>query len=268
MSSEQLRRLAARGTREVLRRRGDELGMFIGCGFPKSGTVWLCQLMGTALGVPYPREYRSPIAMAAVIHAHWRFDPSFPSSAYIRRDGRDVVVSRYFYYVRALTGQGKPRRARRLHAIFHRLYGPRFDPDDARGNLPRFIEAQFAEPLGSAGLAWHQHIEDWWDRPRVTHVSYEQLLEDPVPIVTKLMDALGGRGDPRIARATVDRWSFATTTQRLAGDEDRQSFQRKGVAGDWRNHFSREAGEVFDSCTGDALIDLGYETDRDWYRHL
>src|SRR6188472_2305781 len=95
---EQLRRVAARSTKEIVLRRGAALGMYVGCGYPKSGTVWLCQLMSTYLGLPYPREYRSPIAMASVIHAHWRYDPRIPASAYITRDGRDVLLSLYHFY--------------------------------------------------------------------------------------------------------------------------------------------------------------------------
>ena len=145
---EQSRRLAARATKQIVLRRGDELSMYVGCGFPKSGTVWLCQLLGTALGVPYPREYQSPIAMSAVVHTHWSYDPRLPPTAYIRRDGRDVMLSLYFYYLRALDVPGKPRRARQLREMFSKIYGPTFDPSAVRDNIPRFIESQGAIASG------------------------------------------------------------------------------------------------------------------------
>ena len=198
--SEQARRVAARSTKHVLLRRGRELEMFVGCGFPKSGTVWLCQLLGTALGVPYPREYRSPIAMSSIIHAHWRFDPRFPPAAYIRRDGRDVMVSLYFYYVRAMALTGKPARARNIRDMFTSIYGPRFDPEAVRDNLPRFVETQMQGPRGSDGLAWHEHVADWWGRPGVSQVAYEDLLSDPVREVGRMTAELGraiDRGLPR-----------------------------------------------------------------------
>lgn len=242
--------------------------MYVGCGFPKSGTVWLCQLLGTALGVPYPREYRSPIAMASVIHAHWRYDQKFPPSAYIRRDGRDVMISLYFYYVRALDIAQKPARAQKLREMFNHIYGPGFDPTAVRENMPRFIETQLKSPRGSDGLAWHHHVSDWWDRPNVAHTSYEELLTDAVPAVVRLMNELKGTGDEHIARLAVERWSFKTTVQRSHGEEDRASFQRKGIAGDWINNFNREAGEIFDSVAGAELVEFGYATDRDWFRGL
>lgn len=265
---EYARRAAARGTKQVLLRRGRELDMVLGVGFPKSGTVWLCQLLGTALGVPYPREYRSPIAMSSIIHAHWRYDPRFPPAAYIQRDGRDVMVSMYFYYVRALGIDGKPARARQLREMFESIYGPSFDPSAVRANLPRFIETQVEAPRSSDGLAWHQHVADWHERPGVAEVAYEELLAAPVPAVARLMGELGREPDEHIAQLTVDRWSKATTSGRTTATEDRTSFLRKGVAGDWREHFTVEAGEVFDAVAGDMLVELGYAADRDWYRGL
>jgi hypothetical protein len=57
-------------------------------------------------------------------------------------------------------------------------------------------------------------------------------------------------------------------TGRAPGQEDRTNFIRKGVVGDWVNHFSREAAEVFDWLAGDTLVSLGYEPDRGWpWRH-
>ena len=43
---------------------------------------------------------------------------------------------------------------------------------------------------------------------------------------------------------------------------------RKGIVGDWKNYFSREAGEVFDRHCGDVMVRLGYEADRDWWTAL
>ncbi len=43
---------------------------------------------------------------------------------------------------------------------------------------------------------------------------------------------------------------------------------RKGQAGDWRNHFTREAAEIFDRYCGDMLISTGYEPDHEWVRRL
>ncbi|ACV06868.1 sulfotransferase domain-containing protein [Kytococcus sedentarius] len=264
-TEEQLRRAAAEGTRRIALRFGDTLPMWLGCGFPKSGTVWLCQLMGTYLGVPYPRDYRLPIAMSSVIHSHWAYRPEFPTTAYIARDGRDVMVSTYFYYTRALTLDKSPRRKEQLTALFHRLYGPSFDPAASRENMATFVEHELSNPRATHGVTWPQHIADWWDRPQVHHTTYEALLADTTAEFSRLMtDLTGQEADPVKIQASVDRFAFASATGRKAGQEDTSSFQRKGIAGDWRNHFDRTAAEAFDAVAGDALITLGYERDHSW----
>lgn len=263
--SEQLRRVAARTTKEIVLRRGESLGMHLGCGYPKSGTVWLCQLMSNYLALPYPRDYQAPIAMPSVIHAHWKYERRVPPTAYIVRDGRDVMVSLYFYSTRALSMAKNPHRAKRLTTLFDQLYGTGFDPNDVVSNLPRFIEHEFSEPQATQGLPWHEHVHDWQNRPGVVMLKYESLLEKTGPELGRVMAELTGNdADNERAELAARRFAFARSSGRTAGQEDRSSFLRKGVAGDWKNHFSSEAREVFQSCAGDALIQLGYETDQSW----
>ena len=56
--------------------------------------------------------------------------------------------------------------------------------------------------------------------------------------------------------------------KRNPGEENKHSFLRKGVAGDWKNHFSKEARQVFNKFAGRELIKLGYEVDVDIIEEL
>ena len=51
---------------------------------------------------------------------------------------------------------------------------------------------------------------------------------------------------------------------REPGDEDRASHWRKGIAGDWRNHFTEPVKTLFKERWGDDLIAAGYERDDLW----
>lgn len=261
-ASEQLRRASARTTESIAVRWGSTLQMWIGCGYPKSGTVWLCQLMSNYLGVPYPQNYLLPVAMSSVIHAHWPYDERLPPTAYIVRDGRDVMTSLYFYEMRALTLARNPRRQAERRARYERVLGSGFDPDDIRGNLPRFLAAELADPRGLRGVSWQDHVREWTtERPQVGVVRYEDLIADPVGTFATLMTSLTGEpADAERARLAVDRFDFSRSG-RAAGEEDRTAFMRKGVRGDWRNHFTREAREVFDAQAGDVLRAQGYADD-------
>ena len=65
--------------------------------------------------------------------------------------------------------------------------------------------------------------------------------------------------------AIVDRHSFSQKAGgRERGVEDARNHYRKGVAGDWRNHFEPVHIEYFKRNYNDLLLTLGYETDPHW----
>ena len=62
----------------------------------------------------------------------------------------------------------------------------------------------------------------------------------------------------------IDRYSFQKMSGRAPGEENKNSFLRKGIVGDWRNYFSIEARKRFHGYAGEPLIELGYEKDDSW----
>jgi hypothetical protein len=51
---------------------------------------------------------------------------------------------------------------------------------------------------------------------------------------------------------------------REPGQEDVKSHYRKGVHGDWRNHFTPAITRRFKALYGDLLVVGGYEKDASW----
>jgi hypothetical protein len=80
-----------------------------------------------------------------------------------------------------------------------------------------------------------------------------------------VVEHVAGRAieDWRVEMA-VEKFSMQRATGRRPGEEDRSTLIRKGVVGDWVNHFSREAAVAFDRVAGETLVALGYEADRAW----
>ena len=63
----------------------------------------------------------------------------------------------------------------------------------------------------------------------------------------------------------VDRHRFSRKAGgRERGVEDARDHYRKGIAGDWRNHFEPVHIEYFKRNYNDLLLRLGYETDPHW----
>jgi hypothetical protein len=65
-------------------------------------------------------------------------------------------------------------------------------------------------------------------------------------------------------RAVVEANRFEKKTGRQKGQEDVASHHRKGVRGDWQNHFSPGVTERFKERFGKVLVETGYETGTDW----
>ncbi len=87
----------------------------------------------------------------------------------------------------------------------------------------------------------------------------------PVDELMRIVSELAGRElSSYHAKEIVDRYSFEKMSGRSAGEENTRSFLRKGIIGDWKNHFNLEAREKFNMYAGDQLIRLGYETDDSW----
>jgi hypothetical protein len=70
---------------------------------------------------------------------------------------------------------------------------------------------------------------------------------------------LGVEASQALLAGCLTQASFAKfSSGRSPGEENRLSFFRKGVVGDWRNHFSAEANAVFRERAGAWLDRLGY----------
>lgn len=234
----------------------DVLPLYIVTEYPKSGGSWVSQMLSEYLNVPFPRN-QFPKIQSSVMHGHYLYSPSMKNVVVVLRDGRDVMVS--FYYQSLFANE---RFNSRLVEITRREL--QFDDyDDIKKNLPRFIEYKFTTRKHPR-FTWSDFINDWLDKD-AAFIRYENLLQDPVEELAQALYVVK-KNDPdrKILEQIVEKYSFETMSKRKQGEENKHSFLRKGIAGDWKNHFSKEAREVFNSFAGKELIKLGYEDDEKW----
>ena len=263
---ELMRKFAAHSTELMARRRGDKIGVWLGCGYPKSGTVWLCQLMSSILDLPYPQNYLLPVAMPSVIHTHMHHRANVPPTLYLVRDGRDVMVSFYHHRMRSLDGNRNPMHAKKLRKKLEKAFGPEFDPSDIRRNLPKYIRMEFNREFGRIAN-WSDHVNQWTstEAGTVGVLRYEDLLTNGVEALgAAFKQVLGARFEPWILEMALRRFDFKRSAGRNPGSEDKTSFLRKGVSQDWKNHFNQEAARTFVDVGGDTLLRLGYEENHSW----
>lgn len=215
-------------------------------GFPKSGTSWVCQLLGEYMRLPFPQHSLFPIGFPAVVHGHETVRTGYSNAVYVVRDGRDAMVSLFFH----LQGQAAARNANRASGA-------------SPLNFEDFVRQQLRRPSGSRAH-WGNHFGSFYQADeKPTLVRYESLLEKPVETLSEAIECITGEPtDHTRAQNAVDKFAF--DKQRKSKNEDRSSYLRKGTAGDWRNHFTPVASQAFAEACGEMLVAAGYEANDLW----
>lgn len=232
-------------------------------GYPKSGNSWVAQQLADYLQVPLPTQSIMPIGCDAVIQSHYAPSGHRNRGVYVLRDGRDVMVSLYFFLSWDIPAGKNPK----LNAKQRRLYPGLTDKADCAANLPAFLEQQMRSPVASMGKNWGDHLAAFrrHQGADLALIHYEEMLAHPQTELGSAIEQLTGEtvDADRLAR-TIEKFSFARQSGRQPGEQLASSFLRSGKRGDWCQHFTPEAARVFDRYCGDALVEAGYEPNRDW----
>ncbi len=99
-------------------------------------------------------------------------------------------------------------------------------------------------------------------------LRYEDIVADQLGTFAETVNWLGWKVPPETLANVVHRLSFKQRSGRKPGEGDKFSHYRKGVAGDWRNFFSRKIGQRFEELYPGVLALTAYETGVDWWRSL
>ena len=96
-------------------------------------------------------------------------------------------------------------------------------------------------------------------------IKYEDLLtNDEVLLERVLLDQCKLGVDRERFREVVRATRFEAWSGRSRGNEDKNSHERKGIAGDWKNYFTERVSRAFRSRYGSLLVATGYERDERW----
>jgi len=254
-------RLYALKRKLIWRLLADKYDVYLVAEYPKSGGTWYSQMLADYLELPFPRNTTKPVLEKCVMHGHELYKGYRDRVSVVLRDGRDLMVSFYYHHLFFNEWNHHPSVQR------HRDYLGFRDFEDIRENLPDFIEYMntvWARKFNH--FSWSDFVFSWLKNvPAGQVIRYEDLLSTPVAAMTLVINALGVVHIDRVKlEKIVDKYSFEKVAGRKTGIENKASFVRKGISGDWINHFTKEAREVFDQYSGEALIYSGYEKDRSW----
>lgn len=160
------------------------------------------------------------------------------------RDVRDVAVSHVFYVQRT---PWHPEHSK-------------YDGLSVEEGLHHFgttLLPEFVEWIRS----WHTNR----DPEQSLVVQYEDLLADTTATFHEVAHLFALPDDPDTIESIVEAHRFENLSGgRSRGEDGDDSFFRKGVSGDWKNHFTPKLKSLYKDVAGQSLIDFGYETDLDW----
>lgn len=269
-------------------------------GHHKSASSWIAQILQNAcsrLNLKYISVYRpeqfdynldkysreNEIDFLAYPNAHYQYVKQLKNVTgfHVIRDPRDLFVSAYFSHLYSHPLENYPW-----------LQEHRRQLQEATKDEGLLLEMQYSSKTIKDMASW-----DYVDET-IVHLKMEDLTADPYPHFEKLFKFMGlfvdGISDETklfIIRALrrssreigyplriynqklskkdlseiLENNSFSKKSGgRAPGEEDPKNHYRKGLAGDWKNHFNEEHIDYFVEHYNSILFQLGYETDPGW----
>lgn len=125
----------------------------------------------------------------------------------------------------------------------------------------------FIEKMTDAMQSWAIGWRDAITGPHADlglFVRYEDMKADCFAVMRRVFDHLGVKLSDDQVRAIVADNTFEKTTGRIAGQADARSFFRKGISGDWANHFTTDQVARFKELDRGRVVELGYEDSANW----
>ncbi|XP_041527591.1 sulfotransferase 1E1 [Microtus oregoni] len=151
---------------------------------------------------------------------------------YICRNAKDVAVSCYYFFLMITSYP---------------------NPESFSEFVEKFMQGQVF--YGS----WYDHVKSWWEKsknPSILFMFYEDMIEDIRREVIKLLKFLGRKPSDELVDKIIHHTSFQEmknnpSTNYTTMPEDMMNtkvspFMRKGIVGDWKNHFTVALKERFD----------------------
>ncbi|WP_233862478.1 sulfotransferase domain-containing protein [Paraburkholderia adhaesiva] len=222
--------------------------------YPKSGGSWITSLIGDALNVPKRDIYVRPgfdlfdtsdhpwykngaahdFPTQSVVKSHELPDSKLidfeAKYLHLVRDGRDVIVSRWF-----------------------------FDKDFlVKNGITASFDKNFDDYVEEKAIEWSRYVLAWASTSTLT-IRYEDFLADPETALGSVVQKISGTTlSPGLLADVVGMHTKEKFARSLSNTFKHNTFVRKGISGDWKNHFSRRNSDSFASIAHDAMSLLGY----------
>ncbi|XP_002738148.1 sulfotransferase 1B1-like [Saccoglossus kowalevskii] len=152
---------------------------------------------------------------------------------YVTRNPKDVCAN--FYYL-------------------ERSYLPMTSPDVVmtwEEFVTNFVEGRVVYgPWMNVVMEWWQHRAD----ENILHVTYEDLITNPTDVIKMVAEFLGRPLTDKVIKTIA---AFTTSEEKVIKVGGVQF--KKGVTGEWKNHFTKEQSDLYDRTIGVGLAYKGLD---------
>ncbi|XP_021571610.1 sulfotransferase 1C3 isoform X2 [Carlito syrichta] len=182
-----------------------------------------------ALEMPSPRLLKTHLPSHLIPPSVWRQNCKI---IYVARNAKDCLVSYYHY---------------------HRMTTLLPDPKSLEEFCQKFMSGEVA--YGS----WYDHVKGWWaakDKHQILYLFYEDVKKNPKHEIHKVLEFLEKTLSEDVINKIIHHTSFdvmkknpmanQSTVPSSIYDFTVSPFMRKGMPGDWKNHFTVAMNESFD----------------------
>jgi len=197
---------------------------------------------------------RNPFDILSFVNADYIYIRSLATVGFhVIRDPRDIVVSAYFSHLNSHPEGTWPELR------LWRNYLQSVPKDEGL-----MLEIEYMGRVVNRLLMW-----SYGAQPSILEYKFEDLIRNPLPMFTKAFEQMGIV--PLVVgykelQALILKNSFENLSGgRTPGSEDGTHHYRRGVPGDWRNHFTNQHVAHFKALYNPLLLKLGYEESNDWH---
>lgn len=232
--------------------------------YPKSGSTWLTRLLADTLNCPSGGSMPSEDAKEIATEGQDRPGPYIIRKGHFRLDEADfglVVPHPHVMAYKQLENEKIIFLVRDPRDIcISGAYHWRQTPE-------QFLDRMIAGNVARCGR-WDEYVEGWLrildDLVAIDKcciMQYEELIKDSACyyLMIKLTN-IDVNPSKNEVDAALNRQSFSTRANKLDNNEQemKRNNMRKGIAGDWRNHFTPAMNDKMWIEFGQTMARLGY----------
>ncbi|KAG7317901.1 hypothetical protein KOW79_018936 [Hemibagrus wyckioides] len=112
---------------------------------------------------------------------------------------------------------------------------------------------------------WTDHVKCWRNTDlgdRILYITYEEMIQDLHGVLERMLLFLGKSMSKDALNRVTEHCTFKTMKQNKMSNyslvpealmDNKKSFLRKGIVGDWKNYFSPELESKFNTAISEEL---------------